>query len=57
MYVVVDIYIEFLTEFGDLPMLKEDTANLLGVGLASFNFQLTEYVKGTKEDIGTLFGH
>ena len=40
------VYIEFLTEFGDLPML---TANLHA--LTHTYFSLSEYLKGTKEDV------
>ena len=40
------IYVEFLTEFGDLPMLKAYNFS----GFLNGTINTTEYVKGTKEN-------
>lgn len=50
----IDIYVEFLTEYGDLPLMKVDTTNL-SKGVSTVHFTISEYVKGTKEDIGQFF--
>jgi hypothetical protein len=48
-------YVEFLSEFGDLPLLKVDTSLLSyytsGSAHNYVEFNITEYQKGTKEDI------
>lgn len=40
------VYIEFLSEFGDVPMLKGVISSLTHT-----SFSITEYQKGTKEDV------
>eukprot|EP01034_Spumella_vulgaris_P022370 gene22370-28492_t len=53
----ITIYIEFLGEFGDLPLLQTDVRGIQNVGfglsLYSGNFvmNITEYQKGTKFDL------
>lgn len=47
----ISVFIEFETEFGDLPMLKAGgLANLLHGSAASGSVTFVEYQKGTKED-------
>jgi hypothetical protein len=46
----VAIYVEFLTEFGDLPMLTAHNDTLTGWSGETF-LHLSEYQKGTKEDV------
>lgn len=53
----ITVYIEFLTEFGDLPLLKADTSlirnygSISGFGVHYELVNITEYRRGDKEDI------
>eukprot|EP00597_Dinobryon_sp_UTEXLB2267_P019348 CAMPEP_0201102778 /NCGR_PEP_ID=MMETSP0812-20130820/20288_1 /ASSEMBLY_ACC=CAM_ASM_000668 /TAXON_ID=98059 /ORGANISM="Dinobryon sp., Strain UTEXLB2267" /LENGTH=698 /DNA_ID=CAMNT_0047360485 /DNA_START=253 /DNA_END=2346 /DNA_ORIENTATION=- len=53
----VTVYIEFLTEFGDLPLIQADTSGIMNYGFGIQNYHdhqvmnISEYQKGDKEDI------
>jgi hypothetical protein len=54
---IIAVYIEFTSEFGDLPLLIPDTSLLSMIredtwySQANYYMNITEYQKGTKEDV------
>jgi hypothetical protein len=49
----IAVYIEFLTEFGDLPLIRSDPELIDNTGgfAPAFAITIAEYQKGTKEDM------
>lgn len=49
-FIYTAIFIEFLGEFGDLPLMKVDATYLDGLDGGTF-VEISEYQQGTKEDV------